>query len=102
MNLNDNRRLQEINAEKQKFLEVIKLRSHPGFVEILTNVMKMRDDVALNLKNESEPEIVLPLHSKWVFACNIYDYLNTVSDVAEHSYYEAFGVSSDADILVNS
>ncbi len=102
MNLNENRRLQEINAEKQKFLEVIKLRSHPGFVEILANIQKMRDDVALDLKNETETEFVVALHSKWVFACNIYDYLNTVSDVAEHSYVEAFGVSSDADILVNS
>jgi len=44
---------------------------------------------------------ILYLHSQWVFAQETYDYLSTVSDLAENAYTEAFGVNSDADILVN-
>jgi len=97
----DNSTLQEINAEKQKFLEVIKLGSHPGYVEVVNNVKKMRDDVALDLANEKDTTKILALHSQWVYANELYDYLSTVPQLAENAYYEAFGVNSDVDILVN-
>ncbi len=102
MTLNHERQLQEINAEKQKFLEVIKLRNHPGYVEVLNNIKKKLDSVSGDLLAENDPTKILSLHSQWVFANETYEYLNTISDVAEQTYQEAFGVSSDTDILVNS
>lgn len=101
MNLLDNRKLQEINAEKQKFIEIIKLKNHPGYMEVLSNIGKTLDSVTGDLLAETDPTKILALHAQWVFAHETFQYLSTVATIAEQTYVEAFGVSSENDILVN-
>lgn len=90
MNLNDNRQVQEINAEKQKFLEIIKLQSHPGYVEVVGNIKKMLDSVAMDLIAETDPTKILATHAQWVYANELYDYLSTVPRIAEETYRNTF------------
>lgn len=97
----DNRQLAEINSEKQKYLNIIRLRNNSGYAEVLSNVEKMRDSVTSDLAKATDPAKITALHSQWVYATQIFDYLSTVAAVAENTYEETFGVSAEVDFLVN-
>jgi altronate dehydratase len=90
--------LQEINAEKQELMNVIRLRNNYGYLSVIESIKQKLKSSIENLKN-ADTQNLPARHAEWKLLTELFQYLSTVSDVAEQEYLTQFGVDPIVDFI---